>query len=59
MWQEILVVIIGLFTVGYVILKVIKIFTRKDSSPCSGCSVGCALKDTKEALTENCEKKRT
>ncbi|MDR1343859.1 MAG: FeoB-associated Cys-rich membrane protein [Tannerellaceae bacterium] len=46
MWQEAIVLLIGITTAGYVgcrIFRIIKTGKRPSSSPCDGCS-GCSSK---------------
>lgn len=56
MWQEILVAFIGIAVLAYVARNIIRMFTRKNTSPCAGCAMGCPLKDVQKASFENCEK---
>ena len=58
MWQEILIWIIGIVAFGYAGYKIIRFFTKKNASPCAGCTASCTIKDIKIATKENCEKKR-
>lgn len=57
MWQEILIIIVGLVAFGYAGWSVIRLFTKKESASCAGCSAECVLKETKGVLTDSCEKR--
>jgi len=56
MWQEILIIIIGVTVASYTVWKIIQFFTKKDASPCSGCNESCAIKNIHVATKENCKK---
>lgn len=56
--QEVIVIIIGILTVGYIGWKVYRFLTRPDTAnPCAGCP-GCALKDEMKAkIKDTCPDK--
>jgi len=58
MWQEILIIVIGVLVFGYTGWKIMQIFTKKNTSPCAGCDVSCSIKDIRLATKENCDKKK-
>lgn len=58
MWQEILVIIIGIVVFGYAGYKVVRLFTKKNASPCAECTISCSIKDISLARKEDCDKKK-
>lgn len=53
MWQEIVIIIIGVVVFGYVGYK-IYCFITKSVSPCDSC-IGCALKEQLKGNGDTCD----
>ncbi|MDR0348533.1 MAG: FeoB-associated Cys-rich membrane protein [Tannerella sp.] len=57
MWQELLIIIVGIIVFGYAGYKIVRFFTQKNTSPCKGCTASCSIRNTDRTEADDCTKK--